>query len=343
MQTFHITATDKKIKANLLEKIDGKIKPLGSLGLLEATALQLGLIQQSLTPKLTKPAMVIFAGDHGIATESVSVSPQEFTTHMVKSFLSGEAAISVFTKQHKLKLIIVNAGISGDIPATNGYIDIPIGRGTKNFLYEPAMSHVECELAIERGASVIKDLERGGTNIIGLGEMGIGNTSSAAMLTSSACGWSVADCVGRGTGLDDKAYAHKLEILEKAAVKHGIMHSPMQILATYGGYELAMIVGAILEAAELHMAIIIDGFMITAALLIARQINPQVVDYCIFSHVSAEKAHIAMVEHLQAQPLLRLGLRLGEGSGAALAFPLVQSSALFLNGMAAMPNTGHAK
>jgi len=334
MRTFSITPLNRTLEAALQRKIDTKTKPLGALGRLEAVALQIGLIQQTLEPKIQKPSVVVFAGDHGIAAEPVTAYPQAVTAQMVHNFLNGGAAINVFTRQYQLELVVVNAGVATDLPEASGLRNVPVAKGTKNFLYERAMSMNELAAAVDAGAGVVDDCVNRGCNLVAFGEMGIGNTSSAAMIMSSICSLPITECVGRGAGLDDTQLAKKRSVLEAAAKKHGALEDPLEVLATYGGFETAMLVGAILRAAELRLIILIDGFIVTSALLIAQAMHPEVLNYCIFCHASDERGHRRMLEYLHAQPLLNLGLRLGEGTGAALAFPLVEAAVLFINQMA---------
>lgn len=334
MKIFQIAPLDRALAEAIQHKIDTKTKPLGSLGALESLALQVGLIQRTPNPALSKPAIVVFAGDHGIADEGVSAYPREVTYQMVLNFLAGGAAISVLAGQHGLGLTVVNAGVDHAFEPHPSLIDTPIAGGTKNFLHEPAMSAEECDKAMAQGAAIVRSLHEQGTNVVGFGEMGIGNTSSAAVLMHYFCGVPLDDCVGRGTGLDDEQCARKLNVLLRARAKHGDIDDPLTILATFGGFEIAMMTGAYLQAAELGMVILVDGFVATAALLAAHRLAPAVLDYCMFSHQSEERGHQRMLAHLQAQPLLRLNLRLGEGSGAALAYPLVESSVRILNQMA---------
>lgn len=334
MRAFRVTPVDNGLKDQLQQKIDTKTKPLGALGSIEATALKLGLIQQTLTPVLKKPAAVVFAADHGITEEPVSAYPREVTTQMVLNFLSGGAAINVFARQHEMKLLVVNAGILGELPKSKTLIDVPVAKGTRNYLKEPAMSKQQCNQALERGAEVITGLAKQGTNVVCLGEMGIGNTSSASLIMSSLCKIPLEECVGRGTGLNTPALKKKIEVLKQAQTTHSTSDDPLEVLATYGGFEIAMLAGAYLRAAELGMVIVVDGFIATAALLVAQSLHAEVLDYCIFSHASDERGHIRLLAYLEVEPLLKLRMRLGEGSGAALAYPLLYSSALFLNEMA---------
>ena len=337
---FVITPHSSALNAALQSKIDQKTKPLGALGQLEALALQIGLCQNTLTPSLNKPCILIFAGDHGIAEAGVSAYPQTVTAQMVANFLSGGAAISVLARQHKLELLIVDAGVNADLEAHPRLIAAKISNGTQNFLTHPAMTARECTKALQAGAELVLQQHDNGCNCIGFGEMGIGNTSSAALLMHCLTALPLAQCAGRGTGLNDDQLQHKLSILQQALNRHSGITEPLAVLATFGGFEIAMMVGAYLKAAELGMLIMVDGFIAGTALLVASKLNPQVLDYCVFSHVSSEQGHQALLDYFNARALLNLDLRLGEGSGIALAYPLLQSAVLFLNEMATFAEAG---
>lgn len=337
---FDISPLSVELIPLLQAKIDQKTKPLGALGQLENLALQIGLIQNTLTPQLQKPSLLIFAGDHGIAAAGVSAYPQSVTAQMVANFLGGGAAISVFAKQHNLDLWIVDAGVNADLLPHPRLLAAKISKGTANFLLEPAMSAQDCQKAIAAGAHLVMQQHHQGCNCIGFGEMGIGNTSSAALLMHCLTALPLAECVGRGTGLNDEQLLYKIAVLEQACSQHHITNEPLTVLATFGGFEIAMLVGAMLQAAALRMVILIDGFITTAALLVASKINSRVCDYCVFSHVSNEQGHQQLLAQFKAKPLLQLDLRLGEGSGVALAYPLLQSAVLFLNDMATFDEAG---
>lgn len=335
MKKFNIQSPDQTILTNLNHKINNKTKPVGALGRLEEIALKIGVIQQTVAPKLNKPTIAVFAGDHGIAEDGVvNLFPQDVTWQMVFNFLSGGAAINVFAKQHNIVLKVIDAGVKHDFKNHPGLIDAKIDFGTKNYLHQPAMTKAQSEKCIEKGAKITTQIYSEGTNIIGFGEMGIGNTSAASLLMSKLLGISIEDCVGKGTGLDIDGVVKKKQVLKTVLEKHSLVSSTEAILQTFGGFEIAMMVGAMLQASELKMTLLIDGFIVTAALLVASKMNPEVVDYCIFGHTSEEKGHQKLLEHLNAKPLLNLGMRLGEGTGAAIAFPLVQSAVNFLNEMA---------
>ena len=335
-----ITPHSSALSAALQSKIDQKTKPLGALGQLEALALQIGLCQNTLTPSLNKPCILIFAGDHGIAESGVSAYPQTVTAQMVANFLSGGAAISVLARQHGLELLVVDAGVNADLAAHPKLIAAKIGKGTQNCLTHLAMSAEDCAKALQAGAELVLQQHNNGCNCIGFGEMGIGNTSSAALLMHCLTALPLAQCAGRGTGLNDEQLQHKLGILQQALTRHPGITEPLAVLAAFGGFEIAMMVGAYLKAAELGMLIMVDGFIAGAALLVASKLNPQVLAYCVFSHVSNEQGHRALLAQFNARALLNLDLRLGEGSGIALAFPLLQSAVLFLNEMATFAEAG---
>ncbi len=337
---FSITPLSLALKSELQIKIDQKTKPLGALGHLEALALQLGLCQNTLTPQLKKPSLLVFAADHGIAEAGVSAYPQTVTAQMVMNFLKGGAAINVFARQHHLDLLIVDAGVKADLPSHADLINAKVGYGTRNFLIEAAMTQEECLKAIEKGAELVLQQQQKGCNCIGFGEMGIGNTSSAALLMHCLTALPLSDCVGRGTGLDDNQLQGKVAILTQALQHSTELQKPLDCLATWGGFEIAMMVGAILKAAELKMIVMIDGFIASSALLVAYKLYPQVLDYCVFSHVSNERGHRALLDYLNVRALLAMDLRLGEGSGVALAFPLLQSAVLFLKEMASFAEAG---
>ena len=341
MKHFNIQAPAKAILPDLKQKIDNKTKPLGALGQLEEIVLQIGLIQNTAEPHLQKPAIVVFAGDHGIAAEGeVNPYPQEVTAQMVYNFLNGGAAINVFSRQHNIHLQIVDAGVNHDFEEHPRLISAKIAKGTRNYRYEPAMREEECAEAIKKGAAIVRQIFYNGSNVIGFGEVGIGNTSSATLIMSAITGISIGECVGNGTGLDREGVRLKQRILEEVMDKHKETRDPLQVLSILGGYEIAMICGGILQAAELKMTILIDGFIVSSALLIAAKLYPDVLDYCLFTHVSGENGHPELLHYLKVTPILNLNMRLGEGTGAAVAFPIVQSAVAFLNKMASFEGAG---
>lgn len=324
----------------LQSKIDQKTKPLGALGRLESLALQIGSVFETLTPQICEPTILIFAGDHGIAQAGVSAYPQSVTAQMVVNFLNGGAAINVFARQHGLNLKIIDAGVNADLSNYDELLHAKMGFGTHNFLKEPAMSVEICEASINLGAAMVQQLRQMGCNCVGLGEMGIGNTASAAILMHEFTQIPLTNCVGRGTGLNDEQLTHKTAVLKQAVEKYAHEKTPLETLATFGGFEISMMVGAYLQAAEFNMLIVVDGFVSGAALLVATQMNSNVLQNCVFSHVGSENGHRALLEHFNVKPLLDLEMRLGEGSAVALAYPLLQSAIFFLNEMATFEEAG---
>ena len=339
---FAISSPGNSLDAALLDKINNKTKPLGALGQLEQLALQIGRIQKTLTPALANPQILVFAGDHGAAKAGVSAYPQDVTWQMVENFLAGGAAINVFAKHNGLGLRVIDAGVAHDFGARDGLVVAKVGPGTRNYIEEPAMSAHECAAALVKGAEIARKLADEGCNVLGFGEMGIGNTASASLITHVLTGASLDDCVGRGTGLDDAGLARKRDLLAQAVARAALPADadPMNVLAEFGGFEIVMMAGAMLGAAERGMTLLIDGFIVTSALLAASRIAPAIREYCIFCHRSAEPGHLAQLAELQADPLIDLGLRLGEGTGAALAWPLVSASVAFLNEMASFASAG---
>jgi nicotinate-nucleotide--dimethylbenzimidazole phosphoribosyltransferase len=321
-------------KESLQHKIDFKTKPLGALGTLEKLAFQIGTVQNSLSPNLQNPTIVVFAGDHGIAKEGVSAYPQEVTFQMVSNFLNGGAAINVFCKQHNIDLKIINSGVNFDFEPNLNLIDAKIANGTKSFLQTKAMTESEVQQCFAKGNEIVSQVFESGCNVIGFGEMGIGNTSSAAMLMSYLCDLPIEKCVGRGTGLDDGQLENKISILKNAQAFHGKLDDTKEVLQTFGGFEIAQMCGAMLAAFEKNMLILVDGFIATSAFLVAYDLNVAIKNNAIFCHLSDESGHQNLLNFLEAEPLLKLNLRLGEGTGCAIAYPIIESALAFLNNMA---------
>jgi nicotinate-nucleotide--dimethylbenzimidazole phosphoribosyltransferase len=327
------------LEEQLKHKIDFKTKPTGSLGLLEDLALQIGLIQKTLTPELRNPALLVFAADHGLTAEGISPYPKDVTWQMVMNFVSGGAAINVFCRQQGINLKVVDAGVDYDFPAGIPVFDAKVARGTRNMRVEPAMTAEECAVAIQKGRELVKSEAANGCNIIGFGEMGIGNTSASSLLMHRFLNIPVEECTGSGTGMYGDQLSHKMKVLKEVAEKYD-PKTPEETLATFGGLEIAMMVGAMLEACGQHMVLLIDGFIATAAALTAIQFDSEVRKNCVFCHSSNERGHKLMLDKLNAHPMLQLDLRLGEGTGAALALPLVQAAVNFLNEMASFEDAG---
>jgi nicotinate-nucleotide--dimethylbenzimidazole phosphoribosyltransferase len=332
---------DSSAFANALQyKIDTKTKPLGSLGILEVIAKQIGEVFQSLEPKITKSNMVVFAADHGIAIHGVSAYPQDVTRQMVTNFLEGGAAINVFCKQNNIQLSIVDAGVNYDFPTNANLISAKIAKGTRSFLHGAAMSKTELELCFVKGSEIVEAIAKTGSNCIGFGEMGIGNTSTASVLMSVILELPIEDCVGKGTGVNDEKLIRKQNILRKAIDNYQGSTDLESKLAYFGGFEIMQMAGGILKAKENNMLILVDGFICSVAFLIAYKKNPSIIKNAIFCHCSAEQGHIKLLDYLKVKPLLQLNLRLGEGTGCAVAFPIIQSAVAFLNEMASFESAG---
>lgn len=337
---FSISPVSRELEAAVQRKIDTKTKPLGALGRLEALALQISLVQRTLSPALTRPQVLLFAGDHGAVAEGISAYPQDVTWQMVQNFLSGGAAINVFSRQNGLAVQVVDAGVNHDFSGDAELGRMKVGYGTANYLRQPAMTQAQCEQAIAAGAQIVRQCVGQGTNVIGFGEMGIGNTAAASLLLHRIGNVPLDECVGRGTGLDDAGVARKRAVLAAAAARRPDDLHPLEALAEYGGFEIAMIVGSFLAAAQARMVILVDGFIVSSALLVANRLFPAVLDYCVFAHASAERGHRKLLDLLGAEPLLALDMRLGEGTGAAVCYPLVQAAVNFLNEMASFAEAG---
>mgnify|MGYP000880359114 FL=1 len=339
MKTFHIEKPDENLRPSIIDKINNLTKPKGSLGRLEEIALQIALIQQTLTPALHKPQNIIFAADHGIVEEGVSLSPKEVTWQQLSNFLHGGAGVNFLCRQHGFELKIVDAGVDYDLPYEKGIIDMKVRRGTRNYLYEAAMTQEEMELCIERGAEVVRRCHEEGSNVLSFGEMGIGNTSSSSLWMTYFTGIPMEQCVGAGSGLNQQGIRHKYEVLKRSMENYNGDGSATDIIRYFGGLEMVMAVGAMLQAAELKMLILVDGFIMTNCMLAAMQLCPAVKDYAIFGHCGDESGHKLILEYMQAKPLINLGLRLGEGTGAICAYPLVDSAVRMIN---EMDNFAHA-
>ncbi len=322
------------------QKIDLKTKPLGALGYLEQLAFKIAKVQQTLTPTLSYPTQIVFAGDHGLAQDGVSAYPPEVTFQMVMNFLQGGAAINVFCKQHNIAIKIVDAGVNFDFEDHSELIKAKAGYGTKSALNQKAMTKEQLDFCFEEGAKVVTKAFDKGSNIIGFGEMGIGNTSSASLIMASLLKKPITECIGRGTGMNDEQLHHKTNILKQVLDFHGSITDPKEIIQTFGGFEVAQMCGAMLQAYKHNMLIMVDGFIATAAFAIAHSLAPTITDNAIFCHVSDESGHRLFLESLQQKALLDLNLRVGEGTGCALAYPIIQSAVNFLNEMASFESAG---
>ena len=332
---FHIERPDAAICPALQEKIDNLTKPKGSLGRLEELALQIGLIQQTLSPALRHPQNIVFAADHGIVEEGVSIAPKEVTWQQVCHFThpQGTGGVNFLCRQHGFTLKVVDAGVDYDLPRDRGIIDLKVARGTRNFLHGPAMTEAEMEQCLAGGASVVRQCFEEGSNVLSFGEMGIGNTSPSSVWMSYFTGIPLAECVGAGSGLDSAGIRHKLDVLTRAMDNYRGDGSPRDLILWFGGFEMVMAVGAMLQAAALRMVILVDGFIMTNCILAASKLYPEVLDYAVFGHCGDESGHRKVLDALGAKPLLSLGLRLGEGTGAICAYPIVDSAVRMINQM----------
>ncbi|MCS6123490.1 nicotinate-nucleotide--dimethylbenzimidazole phosphoribosyltransferase [Shewanella baltica] len=349
--SFQISPVSKAQDPLIQQKIDLKTKPPGALGQLESLALQIARVQatdsqqtdqpQNTVLKIVHPTMLVFAGDHGIAAEGVSIAPSEVTRQMVQNFAHGGAAINVFCRQVGFTLEVIDCGILTPVEGVEGIIDQRLGAGTGAIHLEPAMALETVDKGFAMARDLIERHHQAGCNLVAFGEMGIGNTSAASAIMAAIMQLDVIDCVGRGTGINSETLERKLMLIELALLLHqSALTGPKSVLACLGGFEIVQMTGAMLAAAERKMLVVVDGFIATAAALVAVQIAPNVRDYLIFAHQSDEQGHQRMLEFLQAKPLLSLGLRLGEGTGAALALPLIQASVNFYNQMASFSDAG---
>ena len=343
---FSIRPVGHELDAALQHKIDNKTKPLGSLGQLERIALKVGRIQNTLSPRFTQPHMLIFAGDHGAAKAGISAYPQNVSWQMVENYLSGGAGANVFSRLNGMSMVVIDAGVAHDFGERDGLIDAKIApTGTRNYLVEPAMTREQCATALARGAGFAREAIARGCNVMGLSEKGIGNTGSASLITHLLTGSPLVECVGRGTGLDDAGLAHKRALMQQAIDRAQLPPGAdvMTILTEFGGFEIVMMVGAYLAAAEAGITLLGDGVIATSALLAAARIEPRVLDYVVFCHKSAEAGHAVQLRALDADPLLDLGMRLGEGSGAMVAYPILCAALAFMNEMASFESAGVSK
>ena len=329
--------SNSNLSKDLQSKLDNKTKPIGALGRLENLALRIGLILGNKNPELIQPQMLVCAADHGLTAEGISAYPSDVTWQMVENFLAGGAAVSVLSKQNNISLNVVDCGVRHDFSPREGLIIQKVSNGTANSLYEPAMSNEECQKAMNNGMNITLSLPG---NALLIGEMGIGNSSAAAMLLSRLTDNDIGSCTGSGTGMFGDDLKTKTVIIEKVLKKHKDAKEPLDALAAFGGLEIATLAGAVIQAASERRVIVVDGFIASSAVLVASKIEPAVLDYCIFSHRSDEQGHSLMLRGMGADPLLDLKLRLGEGSGAALAWPLLMSACAIIREMASFETAG---
>lgn len=316
-------------------------KPAGSLGRLEEIAIQLAAMQGTETPHIHRPYIAVFAGDHGVATEGVSAFPQVVTGEMIRNFARGGAAISVLAKSQGATLHVYNCGTAYPVEPLTGVTDRSIAAGTFNFLQQAAMTETQCAQALAIGKEAVEKALAQGCDLFVAGEMGIANTTSATAIASVLLATDPAQITGRGTGIDDAALAHKIEVIRQGVERHQItLTSPLRTLQYLGGFEIAAIAGAYIAAAQAGLPILVDGFISSAAALVAVKHNPSVRDWMLFSHASAELGHATMMQALAANPLLDLGMRLGEGSGAGVAISLLRLACDLHNQMATFDDAG---
>ena len=335
MRTFDIKKPNESLRPAIQAKIDNLNKPKGALGQLEELAMQICLIQQTLSPSLANPCHLLLGGDHGIEREGVSVSPREVTWQQMLNFTRGGGGVNMFCRQHGFKLRIVDVGVDYDLATVPGIIDRKIARGTKDFLYEAAMTKEEFKQAIETGASLVDDCSADGCQVLCIGEMGIGNTSPSSIWMSLFCDIPLDECIGAGAGLNAPGIRHKRNVLTQALGHSHLSNQsePAEIIRYFGGFEMVVAIGAMLRAAELRIVTLIDGFIMTACALAASRLYPAVQSYMVFGHCGDESGHRKMLDAMGAKPLLSLGLRLGEGTGALCAFPILDSAVRMINEM----------
>jgi nicotinate-nucleotide--dimethylbenzimidazole phosphoribosyltransferase len=312
---------------------DAKAKPQRSLGMLEDLAVRIVCMRGTLRPILGRPILLLAAADHGIVAEGVTGSPQEITWQQCENFSRGGGAIGLMCSCNGIDLDVVDMGVAHNFALDSNIKNHKVAFGSQNFALGPAMSMEQCIAAMETGRGLVLSYAQQGRVVMAFGEMGVGNTTVSAALMSAITKFPVESCTGQGSGLDERGLAHKRDVIKRALKLHHLADDPMEILACLGGFEIACIVGGILAAAENRMVILMDGFITTVALLIASKINPKVLDYVIFCHESHETGHRLLIDYLGGVPLLRLGMCLGEGTGAALAYLIVQQAVTLFNDM----------
>lgn len=338
MNTFSIQPVDASLRERIQQKIDNLNKPKGSLGRLEELAMQVCLIQQTLNPSVAHPCHLLLGGDHGIEREGVSVSPREVTWQQMINFTRGGGGVNMFCRQHGFDLRIVDVGVDYDLAGISGIVDRKIARGTRNFLHEAAMTEAEFDRAVATGAELVDACVADGCRVLSIGEMGIANTSPSSIWMSLLGHIPLDECIGVGAGLDAPGLRHKREVLAEAVERfvrdgQGQARPTADVLRHFGGFEMVAAVGAMLRAAECRLVVLVDGFIMTACALAAVRLCPAALDYMVFAHCGDESGHRRMLDVLQARPLLTLGLRLGEGTGALCAFPIVDSAVRMVNEM----------
>lgn len=333
---------EEKQKAR--RRLREQTRPEGSLGVLESLLERLAAIQKREVLSVDKKQILIFAADHGVTEEGVSLYPKQVTKAMVLNFLNGGATINALARAAGAAVKVVDAGVDADFESDPRLVHAKIRRGTRNMTREPAMTAVEMNQALETGWNLACQAHQEGIELLGLGEMGIGNTTAASAITAALLGRPAESVTGRGTGLDDAGLKHKIEVIRSAQACHqNFLTGPLEILRCLGGYEIAGITGAILGAASAGLPVVIDGWIVSAAALVAVRLNPRVLDYLFFAHQSEERGHALLLETLEAKPLLNLSMRLGEASGAALAMGILEAAVCVYNETATFAEAGVAK
>ena len=383
MRFFDIRRPDNAILGAVTHKIDNLNKPKGSLGMLEHLARQICLVQQTLTPHLNRPCHLLFAADHGIEREGVSIAPRDVTWQQMINFTRGGGGVNMLCRQHGFSLRLIDMGVDHDLSTFPDIVNRKIARGTRNFLHGPAMTAAQLDRAVDIGAAEVDACAAEGCDIVCVGEMGIANTSASALWMSVIGGVPLDECVGVGSGLDDDGLRHKKEILARALARYNESQtnsplsnrisdslcaskelsdrisdslcvskelstlnsqlSTLHCMSYFGGFEMVAAVGAFLRAAERHMVILVDGFIMTACMLAAAALCPEVVSYAVFGHCGDEHGHRRLLRLMNARPLLSLGMRLGEGTGALCAFPVVDSAVRMVNEMNSFDNADITK
>lgn len=328
-----VPALDRSLEPALQTALDGKAKPPGALGRIEELALTLGLIQRRLKPAVERPVLLVFAGDHGLTRSGVAAFPSGVTVAMVDTLLAGKASANAFARVVGAEVRVIDAGVAADLSHRTGLIQAKIAPGTADASIEPAMTPAQAEAALLAGGQAAQDAIADGADLIALGEMGIGNSASAALLMHRLAPAPLDDCVGQGAGHSPEGMARKRAVLAGTAARSDVT-APFEVLIQFGGYEIAMMAGALLAAARARVPVLVDGFIGTAAALLAVRLAPAARDYCLFAHASAETGHRLMLDALNARPLLHLDMRLGEGTGALLAVPLFKAACALLTEVA---------
>ncbi len=337
LRSHDLTARRRAARA----AVDAKTKPLGALGRIEELAIDLAVLQRTLTPSVDRARLVVFGADHGVAAEGVSAYPAVVTAQMMANLAGGGAAACVFARVFDVALEVVDVGVAADLSALTGIVHAKVRPGTANLATGPAMRSDDLAAAIAVGRAAVRRAAQAGCRALALGEMGIANTTSAAALTSALTGAAPEVTVGRGTGIDDRVLAHKRQVVSRALALHATPGIGVaDLLAALGGLEIAAITGAVLEASKGGLAVLVDGFIVSAAALAAVRLDARCRAACFFSHRSAEPGHAVLLEALGAEPLLDLGLRLGEGTGAVLALPLLRAACAMLSEMATFASAG---